>query len=86
MLISLNFVGSRSSGLSWPPSSFKAFSPNWIKDAVLAENCLSPKVSVGSSGGGITENGVQVAEVNECVNVGSAECEEGVDVKNAPPP
>ena len=43
---------------------------------------------MGSSGGGITENGMQVAEVDECVCGGSAECEagvvgEGVDVKCA---
>ena len=42
---------------------------------------------MGSSGGEITENGVQVVEVDECVNVGSAECEagvvgEGVDIKS----
>ena len=51
-----------------------------------ADNCLSPTVSVGSSDGEITENGVQVVEVDECVNVGGAECEadvDGVDVKSA---
>ena len=69
---------SLSSGLYWRPRSFKASCPNWIKDAVLAENCLSPTVSVGSSGGRNTENGVQVAEVDECVSVGSTECEAGI--------
>ena len=79
---------SLSSGLYWRPRSFKASCPNWIKDAVLAENCLSPTVSVGSSGGRNTENGVQVPEVDECVSVGNTECEagvlgEGVDMKSA---